>query len=91
MIKFKNYHNRLRYLQNEVSKRVPQLQILDFRNGKYYKSNTDVEVDIENIQSGILIIDDIPCDEDLAVSSAPPESLKRGEEDWQEKEYQTNE
>lgn len=72
----KNYHNRLRYLQNEVSKRVPQLQILDFRNGKYYKLNTDVEVDIENIQSGILIIDDIPCDEDLAVSSAPPESLK---------------
>lgn len=70
----KNYHNRLRYLQNEVSKRIPQLQILDFRNGKYYKS--DVEVDIENIQSGILIIDDIPCDEDLAVSSAPPESLK---------------
>lgn len=72
----KNYHNRLRYLQNEVSKRVPQLQILDFRNGKYYKSNTDVEVNIENIQSGILIIDDIPCDEDLAVSSALPESLK---------------
>ena len=71
----KNYHNRLRYLQNEVSKRVPQLQILDFRNGKYYKSNTDVEVNIENIQSGILIIDHIPCDEDLAVSSAVPEAL----------------
>ena len=77
----KNYYNRLRYLQNEVSKRVPQLQILDFRNGKYYKSNTDVEVDIENIQSGILIIDDIPCDEDLAVSSAPPEFLEKGGEE----------
>lgn len=72
----KNYENRLRYLQNEVSKRVPQLQILDFRNGKYYESNTDIEVDIENIQSGILIIDNIPSDEALAVSSAPPESLK---------------
>ena len=72
----KNYHNRLRYLQNEVSKRVPQLQILDFRNGKYYKSNTDVEVNIENIQSGILIIDDSRWGEDLAVSAALPESLK---------------
>ena len=72
----KNFENRLRYLQNEVSKRVPQLQILDFRNGKYYKSNTDIEVDIENIQSGILIIDDIPSDEDLSVPPAPPESLK---------------
>lgn len=76
----KSYENRLRYLQNEVSKRVPQLQILDFRNGKYYKSNTDIEVDIENIQSGILIIDDIPCDEDLSVPPAPPEFLEKGDD-----------
>ena len=79
----KNFENRLRYLQNEVSKRVPQLQILDFRNGKYYKSNTDIEVDIENIQSGILIIDDIPSDEDLSVPPAPPESLKGSDIDWE--------
>ena len=88
----KSYENRLRYLQNEVSKRVPQLQILDFRNGKYYKSNTDIEVDIENIQSGILIIDDIPCDEDLSVPPTPPEFLEKGsDEEWQEEEYQTKE
>ena len=72
----KNYDGRLKAIEKIASGKTAQLQILDFRNGKYYKSNTNIEVDIESIQSGILIIDDIPSDEDLAVSSAPPESLK---------------
>ena len=72
----KNYDGRLKAIQKIADSKTAKVLILDFRNGKYYKSGTDIEVDIENIQSGILIIDDIPSDEDLSVPPAPPESLK---------------
>ena len=63
--------------------------ILDFRNGKYFLDGK--QVDIDSIKADAIIVDNIPSDEDLAVSSAPPESLKGSDMDCQEKEYQTNE
>ncbi len=74
----KNYENRLKAIQKIADSKTAQVVFLDFRNGKYYKSNTDVEVYTNTINADVVIIDDIPCDEDLAVSSAPPESLEKG-------------
>ena len=88
----KNYENRLKAIQRIADGKSAKVLILDLRNGKYYKSGTDIEVDINTIKADAVIIDDIPCDEDLAIPPAPPEFLEKGsEEDWQENEYQTNE
>ena len=83
----KNYESKLRAIEKIADSKTAKVVFLDFRNGKYYKSGTDIEVDINTVKADAIIIDDIPCDEDLAVSSAPPEFLEKGsEEDWQEKE-----
>ena len=74
----KNYENRLKAIQRITDGKTARSVFLDFRNGKYYKPNTDVEVEIDSIRADAIIIDDIPFDEDLAVSSAPSESLKDG-------------
>lgn len=77
----KNYENRLKAIQRIADGKSAKVVFLDFRNGKYYKSGTDIEVDINTVKASAIIIDDIPSDEDLAVSSAPHESLKGSEED----------
>lgn len=86
----KNYENRLRAIKKIADSKTAKVVILDYKGGKYYLDGK--QVDISTIKADAIIIDDIPSDEDLAVSSAPPEFLEKGsEEDWQEKEYQTNE
>lgn len=75
----KNYENRLKTIEKIADSKTAKVVFLDFRNGKYYKSGTDIEVDIDTTKADTIIVDDIPCDENLAVSSAPPESLKGSE------------
>ena len=76
----KNYENRLKAIQKIADSKTAQVVSLDFRNGKYYKSKTDVEVDINSIRADVILVDDIP--------DIPPESLKGSEEDCRENEFQ---
>ena len=85
----RNYENRLKAIQRIADGKTARVVFLNFRNGKYYQDGK--QVDIDNIRADAIIIDDIPCDEDLSVPPAPPESLKGSDEEWQENEYQTNE
>lgn len=70
----KNYESKLRAIQKIADSKTANVVFLDFRNGKYYQGGK--QVDINTVKANAIIIDDIPSDEDLAVSSAPPESLK---------------
>ena len=86
----KNYENRLKAIKRLADGKTAKVAFLDFRNGKYYQG--EKEVDIDSIKADAIIIDNIPSDEDLAVSSAPPEFLEKGsDEDWQENESVTKE
>ena len=85
----KNYDGRLKAIKKIADSKTAKVLILDFRNGKYFLDGK--QVDIDSIKADAIIVDNIPSDEDLAVSSAPPESLKGSDMDCQEKEYQTNE
>lgn len=73
----KNYENRLRAIKKIADGKSAKVVFLDYKNGKYYQDGK--EVGIDNIKADVILIDDIPTDEDLAVSSAPPESLKGSE------------
>lgn len=73
----KNYENRLKAIQRIADAKSAKIAILDYRNGKYYQDGK--EIDISTIRANVIIVDDVPCDENLAVSSAPPESLKGSE------------
>lgn len=75
----KNYENRLKVIKKLADGKSARVIFVDYRNGKYYKSGTDIEVDIDSIKADTVIVDDIPSDENLAISSAPPESLKGSE------------
>lgn len=78
----KNYENRLRAIKKIADSKTAKVVIVDFRNGKYFLDGK--QVDIDSIKADAIIIDNIP--------DTPPEFLEKGsEEDWQEKEYQTNE
>lgn len=70
----KNYENRLRAIKRIADSKTAKVVIVDFRNGKYFLDGK--QVDINTVKADVVIIDNIPSDEDLAVSSAPPESLK---------------
>lgn len=70
----KNYESKLRAIQKIADSKTANVVFLDFRNGKYYQGGK--QVDINTVKANAIIIDDIPSDEDLAVSSAPLESLK---------------
>ena len=70
----KNYENRLKAIEKIADSKTAKVVIVDFRNGKYYLDGKPV--DIDSIKADTVIVDNIPSDEDLAVSSAPPESLK---------------
>lgn len=73
----KNYENRLKAIKRLADSKTAKVVFIDFRNGKHYKSGTNIEVDIDSIRADAIIIDDIPSDEDLAVSSAPPDFLEK--------------
>lgn len=75
----KNYENRLKVIKKLADGKSARVIFVDYRNGKYYKSGTDIEVDIDTTKADTVIVDDIPCDENLAISPAPPESLKGSE------------
>ena len=70
----KNYENKLRAIKKIADSKTAKVVFLDFRNGKYYQCGK--EIDISTVKANVILIDNIPSDEDLAVSSAPPESLK---------------
>ena len=78
----KNCESKLRAIEKIAHSKTAKVVFLDYKNGKYYQD--EKEVDIDNIRADAVIIDNI--------SDTPPEFLEKGsEEDWQEKEYQTNE
>ena len=56
----KDYESKLRAIEKIADSKTAKVLILDFRNGKYYKSGTDIEVDIDSIKADAVIIDDIP-------------------------------
>ena len=66
----KDYESKLRAIKKIADSKTAKVLILDFRNGKYYKSGTDIEVDIDSIKADAVIIDDIP--------DTPPEFLEKG-------------
>ena len=70
----KNYESKLRAIQKIAGSKTANVIFLDYKNGKHYLDGKPV--DINTVKANAIIIDDIPSDEDLAVSSAPPESLK---------------
>ena len=72
----KNYENRLKAIQRIAGGKTAKVAFLDFRNGKYYQG--EKEVDISTVKANVILIDDIPCDEDLSVPPAPPEFLVKG-------------
>ena len=65
----KNYENRLKAIQRIADGKTAKVAFLDFRNGKYYQGGK--EVDISTVKENVILIDDIPCDEDLSVPPAP--------------------
>lgn len=70
----KNFESKLRAIQKIADSKTANVIFLDYKNGKHYLDGKPV--DINTVKANAVIIDDIPSDEDLAVSSAPPESLK---------------
>ena len=72
----KNYENRLKAIKKIADGKTARVLFIDYKDGKYYKSGTDIEVDMDSIRADAIIIDDIPCDEDLSVPPAPPEFLE---------------
>ena len=74
----RNYENRLKAIKRLADSKTAKVLFIDYKDGKYYKSGTDIEVDIDSIKANVIINDDIPCDEDLSVPPAPPEFLEKG-------------
>ena len=72
----KNYENRLKAIQRIADGKSAKVVFLDYKDGKYYHGGK--QVDIDSIKANVIIIDDIPCDEDLSVPPAPPEFLEKG-------------
>ena len=72
----KNYENRLKAIQKIADGKTAKVVFLDYKDGKYYQDGK--EIDISTIKASAIIIDDIPCDEDLSVPPAPPEFLEKG-------------
>ena len=70
----KNYESKLRAIEKTADSKTAKVLILDYKDGKYFLDGK--QVDIDNIRANVILIDDIPSDEHLAVPPAPPESLK---------------
>lgn len=73
----KNCENRLKAIQRIADAKSARVIFVDYKNGKYYKSGTDIEVDIDTTKADTVIVDDIPCDEDLSVPPAPARIVER--------------
>ena len=74
----KNYDGRLKAIQKIADSKTAKVLILDYKDGKYYQDGK--QVDISTVKANAIIIDDIPCDEDLSVPPAPPEFLEKGDD-----------
>ena len=86
----KNFENRLRAIKKIADGKTARVAFIDYKDGKYYRDGK--QVDISTVKANVIIIDDIPCDEDLSVPPAPPEFLEKGsDEEWQENESVTKE
>ena len=72
----KNYENRLKAIQKIADGKTARVAFVDYKDGKYYQDGK--QVDISTVKANVIIIDDIPCDEDLSVPPAPPEFLEKG-------------
>ena len=72
----KNYDGRLKAIQKIADSKTAKVLILDYKDGKYFLDGK--QVDISTVKANVIIIDDIPCDEDLSVPPAPPEFLEKG-------------
>ena len=70
----KNYESKLRAIEKIADSKTAKVLILDYKDGTYFLDGK--QVDISTVKANVIIIDDIPCDEDLSVPPAPPESLK---------------
>ena len=78
----KNYDGRLKAIKKIADAKTAKVVIVDYKDGKYFLDGK--QVDISTVKADVIIVDNIP--------DTPPEFLEKGsEEDWQEKEYQTNE
>lgn len=65
----KNYENRLNAIKRLADSKTAKVVFLDYKNGKYYQD--EKEVDIDSIKAdAIIIIDNIP--------DTPPEFLEKG-------------
>ena len=74
----KNYENRLEAIKRLADSKTAKVLFIDYKDGKYYQDGN--KIDIDNIRADAIIIDDIPCDEDLSVPPAPPEFLEKGDD-----------
>ena len=72
----KNYENRLKAIKRLADGKTAKVVIVDYKDGKYFLDGK--QVDISTVKANVIIIDDIPCDEDLSVPPAPPEFLVKG-------------
>ena len=70
----RNYESKLRAIEKIADSKTAKVVIVDYKDGKYFLDGK--QVDISTVKASAIIIDDIPCDEDLSVPPAPPESLK---------------
>lgn len=68
----KNYESKLRAIEKIADSKTAKVVILDYKDGKYYKSGTDIEVDIDTTKADTVIVDDIP--------DSPPEFLEKGDD-----------
>ena len=68
----KNYENRLKAIKKIADGKTARVLFIDYKDGKYYKSGTDIEVDMDSIRADAIIIDDIP--------DSPPEFLEKGDD-----------
>lgn len=73
----KNYESRLRAIQKIADAKTANVAIIDYKNGRHYLDGK--EIDINTIRADVIIIDDIPSDEDSTIPPSPPESLKGSE------------
>ena len=74
----KNFENRLRAIKRLADGKTARVAFIDYKDGKYYQDGK--QVDISTVKANVIIIDDIPCDEDLSVPPAPPEFLEKGDD-----------
>lgn len=74
----KNYESKLQAIEKIADGKTAKVAFIDYKDGKYYLDGKPV--DINNIKATVILIDDIPCDEDLSVPPAPPEFLEKGDD-----------